>query len=272
MIKDILFTLYSLYIALRPSRLRLFDCLNKLDSIDHTTSLRILGNGNSLNEVLGNLKDQSYDYMVVNRYVLSESYESIKPRYYVLADPHFFNHEEGLSILSRIKEKTLWNMFLFIPMGANISALFVDCKNIHIIYYNTNEFRGMEKLKRYFYKHNIGLPRVQNVMVAAIYIAISVGYKKIELYGVEHSWTKFLFVNNKNEVCLDNPHFFDKERSKPKTWKEIQHENAYLHEILRMYAYMFESYIELEKMARTESVELLNCTKDSFIDAFKRKE
>lgn len=52
--------------------------------------LIILGNGSSLNEVWVDLDFFSADYMVVNRHVLSDSYSKIRPRYYVLADSHFF--------------------------------------------------------------------------------------------------------------------------------------------------------------------------------------
>lgn len=58
--------------------------------------LRILGNGKSLNEV-SLTKNDTYDYMVVNRHVLGDNYVTIKPAYYVMADPHFFRHSEGLN-------------------------------------------------------------------------------------------------------------------------------------------------------------------------------
>ncbi|MGD9557705.1 MAG: hypothetical protein AB7V25_11850, partial [Mangrovibacterium sp.] len=92
-----------------------------------------------------------------------------------------------------------------------------------------------------------------------------------ELYGVEHSWTKYLSVNDSNEVCLENPHFFDNREPEVKTWKELVGKDEKLDQILQTYAEMFEAYHELEEFAKRSFVEVVNCTKGSFIDAFGRK-
>ena len=95
-------------------------------------------------------------------------------------------------------------------------------------------------------------------------------YQIIELYGVEHSWIHHLSVNESNEVCLENPHFFDRKQSVKRTWEELFKKDEKLHQILRMYADMFEAYHELDEFAQQHHVEIINRTKGSFIDAFKR--
>jgi hypothetical protein len=276
MFKFILLSLQSTLSILRILKDSDFFAHNKLGEFHNHKShlIRILGNGSSLNETIGSFTDK-YDYMVVNRHVLSFSYTEIKPKYYVLADPHFFNHEEGLDIFQKIKDNTYWSMTLLIRFSNEnkkfIKTFFKDNKNITVLFFNATPFNGFKSAKYFFYRHGLAIPLVQNVMVAAIYVAIRLKYQNIELYGVEHSWTKHLSVNADNKVCLKNPHFYDKNNAKVQTWTDIQHEDAHLCDVLRMYANMFESYLDLAAFAKIQNANILNCTKDSFIDAFERK-
>jgi hypothetical protein len=236
--------------------------------------LRICGNGKSLSNSNFDLDKQNVIYMVLNRHVLSDSYTTIKPRHYVLTDPHFFSYEEGINILLQIEEKTVWNMKLYIPFSKKtkkiIANIFNNNQYVKICYYNNLYFEGYKKIRFFLYNINLAMPRAQNVLAASIYIAICQGFRNIELYGVEHSWTKHLFVNELNKVCLFNPHFYDEEESIAKTWKEIHHEEATFFQALQMYALMFESYHFLREYADIKDCKIINCTKDSFIDAFEK--
>ncbi|WP_068471651.1 hypothetical protein [Saccharicrinis aurantiacus] len=237
--------------------------------------LKILGNGNSLKKSLHEISISDYDFMVVNRHVLSESYNVIKPKYYILADPHFYSHEEGIGILSKVIKQTSWELNLFLPFEAlnskTRSILNNIPGNIKVTFFNTRGANGFSFYKYWLYNKNLSMPIVQNVMVAATYLAISLKYKRVDLYGVEHSWLKYLSVNDNNEVCLENPHFYDKGKTKKQTWYEIQHVTATLSEVLRAYANMFESYLEVEAYARKKQVAIVNKTANSYIDAFRRE-
>lgn len=250
-----------------------YNGLNKLANVVRSSNtLCILGNGLSLNNEIDSLGAKDVDYLVVNRHVLSDTYLDIKPLFYVLADPHFFSHPEGMNILKKINDITSWNMVLCIPYSRAVKKKnsYITNKHITVLLYNSYSFKGYKWLETYLYKRNLSIPRVQNVLVASIYIAISARYNLVKLYGVEHSWTKYLFVDDENDVCLLNPHFYN-ESEVPKKWKEIQNEDAKLHEVLRMYAYMFEAYWNLKEYANNAGVHILNCTKASFIDAFDKK-
>jgi hypothetical protein len=256
-------------------QLRLFNRLNMLEWKKPNAALRILGNGKSLNEVLDRLEGEVVDYMVMNRHVLSENYPVLKPRYYILADPHFFDHPEGLALIAKIKAGTTWPMILFVPSWRKVikkvNKAFAGSSTITVVPFNAMEYKGFKPVKYFLYRHNLSCPTVRNVLSAAIYTGICMKYRIIELYGVEHSWPKYLSVNESNEVCLENPHFFDTGEAEIKTWKELFGKDEKLYQVLRMYADMFEAYLELEEFAEQNSVEVLNCTKGSFIDAFKRK-
>jgi hypothetical protein len=248
--------------------------MNKAKKEKRHNTLRILGNGDSLREILTGFSTQIVDYLVVNRFVLSEYYTILKPKYYVLADCHFFSRPEGINILKKIADSTTWDMFLFVPNKEydKISSIIND-KNLFIslLPFNNCNYQGYDNFKLFFWKKNLAMPLTQNVLVSSIHIAISLEYSIVELYGVEHSWTKYLFVNERNEVCLWNPHFYDEKKPEIKTVNEIQNCNYYkVHLILRDYANMFASYWELKKYATYKNIRIINCTKGSFIDAFER--
>ena len=51
------------------------------------------------------------------------------------------------------------------------------------------------------------MPFSQNVLVAAIYISLNLGYKNIYLLGADHSWAHDVSVNDDNQLCLNDRHF-----------------------------------------------------------------
>lgn len=266
-------TIFSLIRILRNSKL---NTKKKFPSTNDSQTLRILGNGKSLNED-SFINKNNIDYLVVNRHVLSENYIQLKPKCYVLADPHFFNHPEGLNILREINKKTTWPIFLYIVYNStNKNAIdkIITNKNIKIVPYNITPFIGLKSIKYLMYKLQLSMPVVQNVLVAAIMIGIITNYKRIELYGVEHTWTKYLFVNQNNIVYLENPHFYDKEKVEAKPLTEIQHTQEYpFFLILKNYSRMFESYWEIKQFISDCNIDvnIINKTKESFIDAFKKE-
>lgn len=242
------------------------------------TELRILGNGKSLNEQCFD-ESSNFDYFVVNRHVLCDNYSIIKPHYYALADPFFLNNPDGLDVISQIINKTSWEMYLFLPHYGSIKKTkrWIETSNcnIKVISYNPYDFRGYEKIAYFLYNHQLAMPKVQNVLVAAIMLGIYMGYAKIELYGVEHSWTKYLSVGDDNLVYLYNPHSYDKEMVKPRPFREIQHVKFYpMWLVLQNYMYMFKSYSIISDYIRKKhiSTNIVNKTPHSFIDAFERAE
>lgn len=249
--------------------------IKQFDKVPKNRTLRILGNGKSLNEV--QLSDkENIDYLVVNRHVLSDNYLEIKPGAYVLADPHFFSHPEGLNILEQINKRTSWPLKLYFPYYRGLIKKInniITNPLITIIQYNCHPIQGYSTFLNFCYNYQLSMPVVQNVLVASIMIGILRDYKRIELYGVEHTWTKYLFVDEHNIVYLENPHFFDKEKVEAKALKEIQHTNNYpFFLILKNYSRMFESYWDIKNYLKDtrKNNKIINCTKGSFIDAFDR--
>jgi hypothetical protein len=277
-IKDLLaklyFSLVGMMLIVSRSNFSFHKQLKQIGLHKSHFELRILGNGESLNAEINRLANENIDYMVVNRHVLSPSYGLLKPKYYVLADPFFSSCPDGISVLQQIAKKTSWNMVLFVPWKKQYKkVIHKNCNHpsVRIIFYNSFEFQSFESFKKIAYTWNVAMPRVQNVLNACIYIGIFLHYDRIELYGTEHSWTRNLSVNDMNEVCLDNPHFYDHPKKTVQTWQEIQGKAANIATVLRVYASMFETYYELRKIADHRHVQIINRTKDSFIDAFQKQ-
>ncbi|MDA3781127.1 MAG: hypothetical protein PF487_13020, partial [Bacteroidales bacterium] len=151
-----------------------------------------------------------------------------------------------------------------------INEIFGGNKFIEPFFFNSVSFKGFQSVKYFLYSHNLSMPRPQNVLVAGIYCAILAKFKRIELFGAEHSWIKYLSVNDVCEVCIEDRHFYDKEKVTRQTWNSTHDGDTKLHVILRAFAYMFESYWELQKFSEQQNVEIVNYSKESFIDAFKK--
>ena len=244
--------------------------------ISESLTLRILGNGSSLNDSLIYDSDSNVEYAVVNRHVLADNYCEIRPKYYILTDSHFFQHPEGLAILDQIMKKTKWEMYIFLPITKGtreIAKKTSSCPNIKFVFYNKTRIDQSFFLSNFCYKYQLGMPVPQNVIVAAIMLGIAMNYKTIELYGVEHSWLSSLYVGEDNLVYLRNSHFYDKEPVKPKPQREIQHLDEYpLYQNLLDYARMFQSYWEIKTFLEQSNtnIRVINKTPNSFIDAFER--
>ena len=235
--------------------------------------LRILGNGESLKMVLNDVSNCS-DYMVMNAHVLHSSYIDLKPRYYVLADPAFFkprSNFDGRNIVQKILNETTWPMTLFVPWEHARTAKLESTQWVTIEYVNQSEYCGPEQYRDYLYEHNLAMPTVNNVLASAIYLSIYLGYKDVELYGVEHSWTRDIYVNNKNQVCLRDSHFYDKEEVKENVIVDSNGIPKKIHEVLKMYMEYFPAYWELRKLADKHGCRIINRTPNSFIDAFEKE-
>ena len=252
----------------------LMDNINQLSIKSKFPTLRICGNGNSLAEMDSN---NSYDYLVVNFCVKSELFFTIKPRYYVVIDEVPFNDEKFFnSMLVPISEQVTWEMFFFTRekfRNDKLEKLFQKNKNIHLVYWNCYPVQDLSENNRFYcYDHNLGIPCVENVMVAAIYLGIMLKYPTIELYGVNHDWTKYLFVDKDNFVRMYDRHFYETSQPTSIVFEYEPGVPIKMYQIMEMFAHIFKAYTDLQQLAIKHNVSVINHTKESFIDAFKRYE
>lgn len=232
--------------------------------------LTILANGPSLKDNLNQIDYTQGEFLVVNDFYKSPYYKKIKPQYHVLMDPLYFRNNEDIKPFA---EAVDWDMKLFVPYtawkGVDILRNMPN-KHIEVIPCILVSYNGFECFRNWIYQHGLAMPKAQNVLVASIFAGINMGYKKIRLYGVDHSWTESIRVNNKNEVCLTDSHFYDKEEVQLLPWKKWTGEPYKIYEVLRDLANTFDSYHRIERYARHVGCHVVNMTHGSYIDAFER--
>ena len=274
--KTLLKTICKIVIKLFYTVWWFLDVLVKTDRKNHIQYkkerglLNILANGPSLIDDIEKLNIEEGDFSVVNYFYKSPYFQKIKPSIYVIIDPYFFEIEDSYK---PIIKNVIWPMKLVVPYSAwkkcemlyNMPNSYIEVIPIHGICY-----RGFEKLKKWIYRYGLAMPKGQNVVVSSIFNGINMGYKEIRLYGVDHSWTKTLCVTNENQVCAVDSHFYDTKQVNLEPYKKGVGGYYKLHELLRDFATMFESYQFLQSYAISMGCKIINKTKGSFIDAFER--
>lgn len=242
-----------------------------------------MGNGPSLKDLLEkNLEFiKNKDIFVSNDFAKTKEFLEVKPNNYVIADPAYFNKTISKEINDRVElvYKSLnnvdWNITIYVPRKfEKIIRQRIINKNIIIKSFNHIQIKGYWFLVFFLLKYRLGMPRVQNVLVAILSIAINMKYDKIFLWGAEHSWMKYIVVNSKNQVCVEDHHFFSDKNKKhePKVlWYNKDDTTRNMEQVLIDFSRMFKGYYILEKYATINNVKIINQTPASLIDAFDRE-
>lgn len=265
---DLVFTTIDLVVIVLRSGVRDY---RKYD--EQSKPVRILANGPSLPD---RFDAEETEYCMLNDSPKTEMFWNLKPSYYIVCDPLYFSQklrDSEAKVYERLKDGLNWNLTVFVPYGYKKRAIqLFDGLNVNIIPFRGGVLKDIhsKNIKTYLYKRGLALPRVQNVMVGAIGCLIGVGFKEIELYGADHSWLSALVVNDDNVVCLSDSHYYEK-NAKATPWYKVTGEPYKLHECLRDMANTFASYWDIKQYAESMKVSVVNKSKGSFIDAFKKK-
>lgn len=237
-------------------------------------SIIVMGNGPSLSDTISSYRDilLSNPLLAVNFAANASEFFFLKPRYYVLADPYFFNAGDNTNVAKLIDNigKIDWEMTLFLPVKARKNHINIGNKHITIEYFNTVGVEGFHWLENFAFRKGWGMPRPRNVLIPSLMIAISLGYQNIYITGADHSWTRTLSVNENNEVVSIQPHFY-KDDEKEETRVKTEYLKYPLHKIIYSFYVAFKSYFTIQRYARYRNVNIYNATPESFIDAFERK-
>lgn len=241
----------------------------------------VLGNGPSLRKSLDSHPGyfEQHSLIAVNGFALSEDFRRFKPRYYVLLDPGVWKASQTWidTMVEAIAKNTSWELHLMIPGAAKGSKrIELLRKNdfIHIHYLNYVVYKGWNKPGYFFWKQNLAMPQCQNVLVAALFLAINIGYKEIELAGADHNWHESLAVNDDNVVCLKQVHFYDQQeqiRYQPFYKTAATTETFRMDEAFHAWARVFHGYWRMRDYAHSRNSRIVNISSPSFVDAFERK-
>lgn len=243
----------------------------KYDISPKQSELVILGNGPSLRDLLDNHRDflSNKDLLVVNFSSTSADYTSLKPAYYLLMDPAFFNDRKTTEkVFTPMVNDTTWPMILFVPSTARKFSLWQEMvaknSNITVKYFNSTPVEGFTSFCHFCYNRRWGMPRPRNVLVACCMVALQLPYRKIYLAGADHSWMKEIWVDDNNVVQEDRAHFYDKKGTTRVT-------SPYkLYMLVESMAIAFRSYLYVEEYSKTINKKIYNISEGSYIDAFER--
>ena len=159
-------------------------------------TMAILGNGPSLAAELPELlRDPGdRDFMAVNYFALDERFTLLRPSYYVLSDPMFFRDSplrDRVAELYRVmNERVAWPMALYVqyynPERFDYRAALPN-PLIRIVPFHTTLFRGFRSLEFRLFRRGLGSANFGTVVQVGEYIALLLGYLRVELYGVDHT-------------------------------------------------------------------------------------
>lgn len=255
-------------LALKSSK----STVSKVASSDD--SIIIMGNGPSLNDAIENSFDKltTIPTLAVNFAANAPQFTQLRPRYYVLADPHFFVATDDVNVKKLMNNLSSidWTMTLFVPFEAKKRGFVIDNENVKVEYFNFLAVEGFEWLENWAYASGRGMPRPRNVLIPSIMIAMKLGYGNIYVTGADHSWTKTLLVNERNEVVSIQPHFYKEDEQEQKRIK-VDYLKYPLHQIIYSFYVAFKAYHKIQRYALHRGVKVYNSTPESFIDAFPRK-
>ncbi len=236
--------------------------------------LVILGNGPSLNITLAEQRDKldESDLMAVNFAANTPVVTNLKPRYYIVSDPHFFTRgvdSNGDRLMENIS-KVDWPMTLLLPARSVVDPRVQANGKITVERFNPVGAQGFKAIIYPLYTSGRAMPRPRNVLIPAIMTGIKAGYTEIYLTGADHSWSRTLSVDDRNTVVSVQPHFYEDKKEERERVTSV-YRNVKLHEIMYSFHVAFKAYHTIAAYARRRSIEIINATPGSFIDAFDRR-
>lgn len=241
-----LFRLTTLY-----NTLRLLKKNNLLVENRKNDIIYICGLGPSLADVdLDKIADMSnVDTLVCNYFVKMADKTKLKPTYYMMVDAGFVKPKHRPALEKAIElypdTKFIWNSSFQV---LDPSTLNYPCEKYFIAMYNGYYIKPKQ------FNITKVTPAFGNVICAAIGFAIGAGYKKIVLLGCD--FNSFAFPHEVH--CYDG----GKENKGARRVSLAQ----------ELFSYSFDAAVHenLSAYAKSLNVEIVNATRGSLIDAYKR--
>lgn len=255
----------------------------RLPRVDGGTCI-IMGNGPSLADTLNDHSDilQSQRVVAVNTFALSEHYAAVRPEFYCLVDPAYSSaigcdwaRDNQIAVLNALRQKTTWDMHAFFPLCPAQLLLddIFDGSSVELHILNLFPSCSCKWVRNHVYRSDWLLPPVQNVLIAAIYASINMGFTEIYLTGADHSWLHDVILNDEGLVCMRERHFDGATGAKPVYNKILPPRHPVrMDEWTGMMQKVFRSHHMLAEYATFRGAHVYNATPGSLIDAFPRRE
>lgn len=244
--------------------------------------MAILGNGPALGHELphllasGALRERNV--MAVNYFALDERFEAVRPAYYVLSDPMFFRdspqRERVAELYRTLNARVAWPMHLYVqyynPERFDYRAALPN-PNIRIIPFHTQVYRGFPALNLRLFRRGLGSANYGTVVQVCEYIALLLGYRTVELYGVDHTLLDGLTVDEANRLCRIDRHYYDTAPADAQPiFQKVPPRPYTMASYLAEVADLFHGHEVLRDYAAWLGARIVNRTRGSMIDAYER--
>ena len=216
--------------------------------------------------------------MAVNFFALDERFETVRPAYYVLSDPMFFRdsvcRDRVAELYRTLAEKVTWPMNLYVqyynPEHFDYRAALPN-PNIRIVRFHTQLYRGFRGVEFWLFRRGLGSANFGTVVQVCEYVALLLGYKTLELYGVDHTLLDGLCVDEENRLCRADGHYYDAAPATPKPiFQKVPHRPYTMSVYLAEVAELFRGHEVLRDYAASLGARIINRTRGSMIDAYER--
>jgi len=271
---------YPYFIMYRLYELVRFGFSSPLQSRSISKNANIILHGESLNSVT---EFPDGDFLCCNQICTTSLYSSLKPKHYVLLDPQYYDRrmsKAGKPIrentLIEINRSTNWDLSLYFPLEAKSEKLeeYFDNPHIDLKYFSKAPIPTSDFISKVLFFKTTMMPPLFNVSIAVISMAVKLGYKNINIYGLDLTYYKYFFVDSNNKSYVKNSHFYEDEGSSPfmvaskalggyvegssTTFFQRMYQSLYAHELLA-------------KLISQADIQIINHSIDSVVDVYKRK-
>lgn len=245
-------------------------------------AMAILGNGPSLSEELPRLmaEPEGRDFMAVNFFAHDPRFEVLRPSCYVLSDPMFFRdsprREQVAELYRTLNERVAWPMNLYVqyynPERFDYRAVLPN-PDIRIVRFHSHMYRGFRGVEFWLFRRGLGSANFGTVVQVGEYVALLLGYKRIELYGVDHTLLEGLCVDDRNRLCRVDRHYYDDGSPEVRPIvRNVPPQPYTMAQYLAEVAELFRGHEVLRDYARTLGARIVNRTAGSMIDAYDREQ
>lgn len=245
-------------------------------------TLAILGNGPSLRRELPQLIEsgalRGRDVLAVNFFALDARFETLRPAYYVLSDPMFFRdsaqRDRVAELYRTLNARVTWPMHLYVqfynPERFDYRAALPN-PLIRIIPFHTQLYDGFPRLTFRLFRRGLGSANFGTVVQVGEYVALLLGYRTVELYGVDHTLLDGLTVDAENRLCRRDSHYYDTAPAAAQPiFQKVPHAPYTMAGYLAEVAELFRGHEILRDYAASVGARIVNRTRGSLIDAYER--
>ncbi len=231
------------------------------NSVGNNKTCYILACGPSINEMeLSTLIGK--DCISVSNFFVHPLYQQIQPKYHVFAPTHEpITEEQYNSWIKDFQDKTSFKTTMLLSAyNKTITDKVAVDSEINRLFYELTDV-----MPELFNEISLDkpLPRTQTVVHIAIYIAIALGYKEINLLGVDHDW--LLHYG-------ESKHFYNEEESKLTEKGYIsQKPEDDLEDYFKIHLILWQIYKSIKTLSYNRNFKIFNLNKKSFLDVFPIK-